>query len=259
MLSLLQPRNTRFGVDHPEFGVLFDDMDVSDMAEVPSGRLLQPMVEAEIAFILGADLDADRLDVQTVRAAVDHAVAAFEIADSRVARWDVTVTDVVADNASAGLYLLGRSRLALTEFEPREVTMRMDVDGDPVAQGDGTACLGDPLKALMWLARTARDLGEPLRAGHVVLSGALAPMVPAAPGATIRAEMSALGSITATFLAATTCGLRQAEASRRPIVPLARLPPGRVYSGGRRNAWTTTRAASFAEPLAASRMWASRA
>lgn len=189
----------RFGVDHPEFGVLFDDMDVSDMAEVPIDRLLHPTVEAEIAFVLGADLDGDGIDAETVRAAVDHAVAAVEIADSRVADWDVAITDLVADNASAGLFVLGRRRLPLTAFVPRNVTMRMSVDGEPVAQGEGTACFGDPLHALLWLARATRDRGEPLRAGDVVLSGALAPMVPATPGATIRVELSALGSLTATF------------------------------------------------------------
>ncbi|NEA67193.1 fumarylacetoacetate hydrolase family protein [Streptomyces sp. SID12488] len=187
------------GVDRPDFGVLLDDMDVSGLPEVPSERLLQPRVEAEIAFVLAADLDDDDLDLERVRAAVGHAVAALEIVDSRVADWDIAITDTVADNASSGLFVLGGERVGLKEFEPRDVTMRLYADGELASEGTGAACLGDPLAALLWLARTAREFGDPLRAGQVVLSGALGPLVPTPPGSTVRAEMSGLGTVTATF------------------------------------------------------------
>jgi len=187
------------GVDRPDFGVLLDDMDVSALPEVPSGRLLQPRVEAEIAFVLAADLDDDDLDIERVRAAVGHAVAALEIVDSRVADWDIAITDTVADNASSGLFVLGDEQITLKEFEPRDVTMRLYADGALASEGTGAACLGDPLAALLWLARTAREFGDPLRAGQVILSGALGPLVPTPPGTTVRAEMSGLGTVTATF------------------------------------------------------------
>ncbi|MFC8517278.1 2-keto-4-pentenoate hydratase [Streptomyces sp. NPDC057257] len=187
------------GVDRPDFGVLLDDMDVTGLPAVPSDRLLQPRVEAEIAFVLAEDLDEDALDVDRVRAAVGHAVAALEIVDSRVADWDIAITDTVADNASSGLFVLGRQPLGIDEFEPKDVTMRLYADGELASEGDGAACLGDPLAALLWLARTAREFGDPLRAGQIVLSGALGPLVPTPPGITVRAEMSALGSVTATF------------------------------------------------------------
>ncbi|MGW1617670.1 2-keto-4-pentenoate hydratase [Streptomyces sp. NPDC002172] len=187
------------GVDRPDFGVLLDDMDVTALPAVPSGRLLQPRAEAEIAFVLAADLDTDDLDLARVRSAVGYAVAALEVVDSRVAGWDITITDTVADNASSGLFVLGQQAVRLDEFEPRDVTMRLYADGKPASAGDGTACLGDPLAALLWLARTAREFGDPLRAGQVVLSGALGPLVPTPPGTTVRAEMSGLGSVTAAF------------------------------------------------------------
>ncbi|WP_405975910.1 fumarylacetoacetate hydrolase family protein [Streptomyces sp. NBC_00988] len=187
------------GVDRPDFGVLLADMDVSALPAVPSGRLLQPRVEAEIAFVLAADLDQDDLDIEGVRSAVAHAVAALEIVDSRVADWDIAITDTVADNASSGLFVLGGERVELKAFEPRDVTMRLYADGKLASEGDGTACLGDPLAALLWLARTAREFGDPLRAGQVVLSGALGPLVPTPPGTTVRAEMSGLGTVSATF------------------------------------------------------------
>ena len=187
------------GVDRPDFGVLLDDMDVTGLPAVPSDRLLQPRVEAEIAFVLAEDLDEDELDVDRVRAAVGYAVAALEIVDSRVADWDIAITDTVADNASSGLFVLGQQRIGPYEFTPRDVTMRLYAHDELASAGDGAACLGDPLAALLWLARTAREFGDPLRAGQVVLSGALGPLVPTPPGITVRAELSGLGSVTATF------------------------------------------------------------
>lgn len=189
----------QLGVDRPDFGVLFADMDVSDLPEVPSDRLLQAKTEAEIAFVLGADLADGPLDAGQVRGAVAYAIAALEIVDSRIAGWDITFGDTVADNASSGLFVLGERRLTLEEFEPVDVAMTLRLDGELASEGNGAACLGDPLSALAWLAGTARDLGDPLRAGQVVLSGALGPMVATPPGSRVSADLGSLGSITATF------------------------------------------------------------
>ncbi|MGY2066718.1 2-keto-4-pentenoate hydratase [Blastococcus sp. SYSU DS0619] len=189
----------QLGVDRPDFGVLFDDMDVSALPEVPSDRLIQPKTEAEVAFVLGADLADGLLDVDQVRGAVAYAVAALEIVDSRIAGWDITFGDTVADNASSGLFVLGERRLTLEEFRPVDVAMTMRLGGEVVSAGTGAACLGDPLTALGWLARTAADLGDPLRAGQVVLSGALGPMVATPPGSVVSADLGPLGQVTATF------------------------------------------------------------
>jgi 2-keto-4-pentenoate hydratase len=190
---------TQLGVDQPDFGVLLDDMEYADGDTIPIGRLLQPRIEAEVAFRLAHDLDEGELDLEQVRLAVDHAVCALEVADSRVSGWDISFVDTVGDNASAGVYVLGDRALALDEFEPREVVMSMSVTGQPDSQGTGADCLGDPLLALQWLARKARELGEPLRAGQIVLSGALGPMRAVALGATATAEFSTLGSVSVHF------------------------------------------------------------
>jgi 2-keto-4-pentenoate hydratase len=189
----------QLGVDRPDFGLLFDDMSVDSGDEAPMQLLLQPKVEAEIAFVLAHDLTDGALDVAHVRSAIAYAVAALEIVDSRVADWDISYSDTVADNASSGLYVLGDRRVPLTDFQPVEAEMSMSVDGEVVSQGTGAACLGDPLAALAWLAQTAHELGTPLRAGQVVLSGALGPMVPVVAGAHVSAEISGLGSVTVTF------------------------------------------------------------
>lgn len=200
----------QLGVAQPDFGVLFDDMLILDGAEVNSARLIQPKVEAEVAFVLASDLagfgaahgpqhsiSAD--DRARVAAAVDYAVAALEIVDSRVSDWDIRITDTIADNASSGLYVLGSEQVRLAMFSPAEVSMVLYKNGELASSGNGAACLGDPLNALAWLARTAAAFGFPLRAGDVILSGALGAMVPVEPGAQITAELSTLGRVSVTF------------------------------------------------------------
>ncbi|GAA4679642.1 2-keto-4-pentenoate hydratase [Gordonia humi] len=189
----------QMGVDQPDFGVLFDDMDYTDGDEVPMDRLLQPKAEAEVAFVLKKDLADGPLDIAQIRDAVDYAVAAIEICDSRIDNWDIAFADTVADNASSGVYVLGTDRKTLDEFAPVEVGMRMLINGDEVSTGDGAACLGDPLNAVAWLATSARDFGEPLRAGQVILSGALGPMRPLQSGDEVTVEITGLGTVTAKF------------------------------------------------------------
>lgn len=189
----------QLGADQPGFGVLFDDMAVEDGATIPAGTFLQPRVEAEVAFVLGEDLADGELDMAQVRAAVAEVRAALEICDSRIAGWDITFGDTVADNASAGAYVLGATSLTLDEVEPREVAMTMTTTGQEESTGTGEACLGDPLLALQWLALTSRALGNPLRKGQVVLSGALGPMRPVADGAHVTTTISKLGNVSVSF------------------------------------------------------------
>lgn len=190
----------QLGVDQPDFGVLFADMACAQDEPVDIARLLQPRIEAEIAFVLGADLDPDDLDQAVARAAVAEVVPALEIVDSRITGWDITFVDTVADNASSGLYVLGAERSPLGERDLREVEMTLvDGTGATVSSGTGAACLGDPVAALVWLARTAHELGDPLRAGDVVLSGALGPMAPVTPGSAFTATLTGLGTVRASF------------------------------------------------------------
>jgi 2-keto-4-pentenoate hydratase len=199
-IGLTNPKvQQQLGVDQPDIGVLFEDMAVADGGQVEVGRLLQPRIEAEVAMVLNADLGGEDLSPERVRAAVDQVVASLEIVDSRIAGWDITIADTVADNASSGLFVLGAGAVPLGELDLSRVEMSMREDGQVVSTGTGADCLGDPLAALTWLATAARDLGAPLRAGDVVLSGALGPMVPVRPGATYTAEVTGLGSVSVSF------------------------------------------------------------
>ncbi len=188
----------QIGVDRPDFGVLFDDMRYEDGALVPLARLLQPKVEAEVAFLLGQDI-VDATDPATVREAVALALPALEIVDSRIAGWRIGITDTVADNASSGVFVIGAGQASLDVVEPVNVSMTLYRGDELVSQGSGRDCLGDPLNALAWLATTMIDVGTPLRRGDLVLSGALGPMVDAKAGDVFKTMIEPLGVVTVRF------------------------------------------------------------
>ncbi|NYJ01180.1 2-keto-4-pentenoate hydratase [Nocardioides thalensis] len=192
----------QLGVDQPDFGYLLSDMDVSDDDPISMATLVQPRVEAEVAFRLAADVapaTEDEITLDAVRAAVDVALPALEIVDSRIAEWDIGFTDTVADNASSGLFVVGSDGRKLDDLEPREVVMSLTINGEERSAGNGAACLGDPLEALRWLAVQAFRFGDPLRAGHLILSGALGPFVPFAAGDRVEASISGFAPLVATF------------------------------------------------------------
>ena len=192
----------QLGVDQPDFGYLLDEMDVSAHAPISMARLLQPRVEAEVAFVLAHDIapaSEEEITLELVRAAVDVALPALEIVDSRIADWAIGFTDTVADNASSGLYVVGGEGRPLDGFEPVDVVMSLSINGEERSSGTGAACLGDPLEALRWLAVQAFRFGDPLRAGHLVLSGALGPFVPFGPGDRVEASISGFAPLVAQF------------------------------------------------------------
>ena len=192
----------QLGVDQPDFGYLLDEMDVSAHRPISMRTLVQPRVEAEVAFVLAHDVAPEReeeITLALVREAVDVALPALEIVDSRITGWDIGFTDTVADNASSGLYVVGEQGRPLDEVEPVDVVMSLSINGEERSAGTGAACLGDPLEALRWLAVQAFRYGDPLRAGHLVLSGALGPFVPFAPGDRVEASISGFAPLVADF------------------------------------------------------------
>lgn len=189
----------QLGVDRPDYGMLFADMAADEGSDIPIGRLIQPRAEAEIAFVIGRDLPNPDTTVAEVLRAIEFAVAAIEIVDSRIADWRIGILDTVADNASSGMFVLGSTPVALGSFDPVMCGMVMERRGEPVSVGAGRACLGSPISATAWLARTMAAVGRPLREGDTVLSGALGPMVPVEPGDVFEARISGLGSVTAAF------------------------------------------------------------
>lgn len=197
----------QLGVDQPDFGYLLSDMDVSagavpGAAPISMCTLVQPRVEAEVAFRLGKDIapaTEEEITLELVRDAVEAALPALEIVDSRIENWDITFTDTVADNASSGLFVIGTDARTLEEVSPVDVEMTLTINGEVRSAGNGAACLGDPLEALRWLAVQAFRFGDPLRAGHLILSGALGPFVPFAAGDDVVATISGFAPLSVQF------------------------------------------------------------
>ncbi|MFV0320041.1 MAG: 2-keto-4-pentenoate hydratase [Microbacterium sp.] len=186
----------QFGVHAPDYGVLFDDMIVADREPLALDRFLQPRIEAEVAFVLGHDLESPTTHVADVLRATEFVLPAIEIVDSRIAGWDIRITDTIADNASSGAVVLGTTPRRLDGIDLSAVGMSIDHEGAAVSTGSGAACLGSPVVAVAWLARAVARHGHPLRAGEIVLSGALGPMTPAAAGV-FRAQLDGLGDVCA--------------------------------------------------------------
>ena len=189
----------QLGVDQPDFGMLFADMAFADGEPVPWARLMQPKVEAEVALVMERDLpDAGIVVAQLIRA-VAFALPAIEIVGSRIAEWNIRFVDTVADNASSSAFVLGNTPVALAGLDLRLAGMVMERSGEQVSLGAGAACLGHPLNAGLWLANKMATLGRGLKAGDVVLTGALGPMVVVRPGDVFEARIEGLGSVRAVF------------------------------------------------------------
>lgn len=189
----------QLGVGQPDYGMLFADMAVADGEPIPWNRLMQPKVEAEVALVMERDLPEPGITSAQLLRAVAFALPAIEIVGSRIADWDIRFVDTVADNASSSAFVTGNTPVSLDRLDLRLAGMVMERGGDQVSLGAGAACLGHPLNAAVWLANTMAALGRGLRAGDLVLTGALGPMVPVKPGDVFEARIHGLGSVRAVF------------------------------------------------------------
>jgi 2-keto-4-pentenoate hydratase len=185
----------QLGVDQPDYGMLFSDMHIENGGTLQLGSLIQPKIEGEIAFVLGKDLVGEDCTQAQLVAAIDHAVAALEIVDSRIENWHIGLVDTVADNASSALFVLGAQPAALEKFDPVACLMQLTANGVTVSQGSGRMCLGSPVISALWLARKMASVGWPLQAGDIVLTGALGPMVTIAAETHYRLEIEGLGCV----------------------------------------------------------------
>jgi 2-oxopent-4-enoate hydratase len=193
------PMQRLLGVDEPDFGVLLDDMFVEDGDEIPMEQLLQPRAEAEVAFVMGDDLTGPGVTTSNALAAIEGALPALEIVDSRVADWKIKLADTIADNASSGRVVIGGRLTPVTELDLRLVGVVVSRNGQMIDTGAGAAALGNPARCVAWLANKLATFGSGLRAGDVVIPGAVHRMVPVEPGDVFRAEFAHLGAVTVRF------------------------------------------------------------
>lgn len=191
---------TMLGVDQPDFGQLTSTMVYGDGEAIPSGELIRPRAEGEIAFVLKSDLKGPGLSNVDVIRATDFVIPCIEIVDSRIKDWKIKIQDTVADNASSGVFVVGSGSATLDQIDINTVGMVLEKNGEIANTGAGAAALGSPINAVCWLANTLGSLGISLKAGEVILSGALGPLVDVNGGDSIRMTLGGIGSVSARFI-----------------------------------------------------------
>ena len=197
-----KPVQDMLGVHQPDFGFLLNVMHVPDASQVSLAqhRLIQPRAEGEIAFVLKSDLKGPGVTEKDVIAATDYVTPCFEIVDSRIRDWKIKIQDTVADNASCGVFVLGKARVKPDALDLAAVKMEIRKNGALVATGLGSAVQGHPATAVAWLANTLGERGIPFLAGEVILSGSLAPLLPAAAGDTFEMTLAGIGGASVSFV-----------------------------------------------------------
>ena len=188
------------GVDQPDFGMLTDVMVYNEGEAIEAKTLIQPKAEGEIAFLLKRDLMGPGVSAADVLAATEGVMACFEIVDSRIRDWKIKIQDTVADNASCGVFVLGDRVVDPRRVDLQTCGMVLEKNGEVVVTGAGAATMGSPLTAMAWLANTLGRLGIPLKAGEVVLSGALGAMVPVQAGDDLRVTIGGIGGCSVRFV-----------------------------------------------------------
>jgi 2-keto-4-pentenoate hydratase len=187
------------GVGEPDYGHLLDSMVVENGGRISIEDVLQPKVEAEIAFILKKELRGPNVTTLDVLQATDYVVPALEIVDSRVTDWKIKLADTVADNASSGYYVLGGKPSKIEDIDLELIGMVLTKNGDLVNTGVGAAALGNPASCVAWLANKLSEFDIPLRAGEVILSGALSAAEVAVKGDSFTARFAHIGQVSVRF------------------------------------------------------------
>lgn len=182
------------GVDSPLYGRVTSSMLSTYGEPIRFDRFIHPRVESEIAFLLKHDIEAPAT-VTSVLAATELIYGAVDVLDSRYQGFKFTLTDVVADNASAGAFYLGPIARRPEELELHLIGCVVRVDGEVTMTVAGAAVMGHPAASVAWLANQLAAEGETLKAGQLVFSGGVTAPVPVLPGGSVTFEFDGLGAI----------------------------------------------------------------
>jgi 2-oxo-3-hexenedioate decarboxylase len=187
-------KQAQVGVHEPIRGFLAS-VNALDLGEaLVTGELIQPRAEPEIVFVMGQDLSGPSVTAADVLAATSHVAPGIEILDSRFLDYRFTMPDVIADNTSAGRFIVG-APVPVDGIDLRLAGVVLEHNGEVAGTASGAAALGHPAAAVAWLVRSLATEDEGLRAGQVVLSGGLTAAVPLKPGDVVVASIDRIGGI----------------------------------------------------------------
>ena len=190
----------QMNIDSPNFGVLTEDLRLDEEnGGVPSDELIHPLVEPEIALLVGRDIEGGGYNRSSIFRAVDAVLPALEIVDTRYPDYKFKTVDNISDNSSSARFLTGRPRSLAAVGDLRLLGVLLWSEGRALDQGIGANALGDPLLALAWLANELAARGEGITAGSIILTGGLTRAHPARAGQSFVAEFAELGTVRAHF------------------------------------------------------------
>jgi 2-keto-4-pentenoate hydratase len=185
------------GATEPDYGTLFDDWFVLEGDIVPRTTMNDPLVEIELAFVLGAPLVGPGVNAVDVIRATDFILPCIEVVDTRQqGRGPNRLVDSIADAAACGRVVLGGCPARLTDLDIRRVGASLSINGTIEQSGVASAVMGNPINAVAWLANKLYEFGVEPQAGHVVLSGSFVKAVPFAAGDSVVALFDRLGEVT---------------------------------------------------------------
>ncbi len=182
------------GVNEPDYGILYSGMDIPSNSSVDFSELFQPKVEGEIAFVMGRDVP-ENATADTVLECTEYICAAYELPETRTADWQNKIADTVADNSSAGHFMLSENRVSPAGINFMSLGLTLRKNGEIIGQGASDIVMGNPLNSVAWLSNKLRQHGLCLKKGYAVLSGALCGAHLASQGDTFKAEFDKLGTL----------------------------------------------------------------
>lgn len=187
------------GVHEPSYGVLLENMYVSPNEPISVAPFIHAKIEPEIAFVFKKDLEGPVVTVAEVLAATDYVTAAMEIIDSRYINFNFTLPDVIADNSSSSRYILSSARHNVTDVNLELMGCVFKKDEEVLATTTAASVMGNPARAVTWMANKLLARGQKVRAGQVVLSGALTGAETIVAGSTYSVSFDGLTGIDVTF------------------------------------------------------------
>jgi len=186
-------------VNEPDYGHLTDKMLLLEGEICPMGELIQPKVEGELAFCLKESLCGPGITIADVYHATDWVVPAIEIVDSRIKDWKITLCDTIADNGSSAKFVLGSHLTPIEKVDMRLTGMTLEKNGELINSGTCAEVLGNPAAAVAWLANKLSSFGIVLKAGTIVLAGALTAAHPATKDDSFTVSFHGMGSVAVKF------------------------------------------------------------
>lgn len=185
----------QMGVEEPVYGYIFDYMDATNEGVISLSDLIHPKVEAEIAFVIGRDIQGPNVTVEDVLAATDYVLPALEIIDSRYENFNFDLESVIADNASSSRVVFGKTFTNPKGIELDLVGVTLEINGEVKELGAGAAVVGHPANAIAMLANMLARKGDKIKAGEVILSGGVTGAVMLSSGDTVTAKLDGLGDV----------------------------------------------------------------